>query len=70
MRARLGPVADLKREAALQLRAERNGKKLADGQLPLERRRDFVEEEPVERKVDGDLDENRQAPYFVLEGSM
>ena len=36
--------------------SERNRKKLADGQLLLERFRHFVVEEPVKRKVDGDLD--------------
>ena len=43
---------NLHREASRGAVSERNGKKLADGQLLSERLRHFVGEEPVKRKVD------------------
>ena len=46
----------LHREAARLAVAERNGKKLADGQLLLELFRHRIVEQPVERQVDGDFD--------------
>ena len=48
------PFRDLHREAARGAVPERNGKKLADGQLLLKLFRHFVSEEPIERQVDGD----------------
>ena len=43
---------------------ERNGKKLADGQLPFKRCGDFVGEEPVERQVNRDLRNHRALTWW------